>query len=90
MTPPEHLFIGFSIGNIIYAAGDEEIARVPLLAAKDVEPAGVLRRALDGVTLGVLSLVSRAGDLLGNGAAAMHRTTVVSASRLDPGGQRNP
>jgi serine-type D-Ala-D-Ala carboxypeptidase (penicillin-binding protein 5/6) len=81
---------GQKIGDIVYAAGDEEVARVPLLAARDIERAGLLRRTLDGMALGLLSVVSRATDLLQSGAAALHPSTVVSASKLGPGGPGTP
>jgi len=71
---------GAKVGDVIYSAGDDEIARVPLLAAADVDTAGVIRRTFDGITLGLMSVVDRATDLVTSGAASMHTSTVVSAS----------
>ncbi len=79
---------GEKVGDIVYSAGEGEIARVPLLAGADVDPAGALRRTVDGIALGLMSVFDRASDLLANSAASMHTSTVVSAS--GPGSSTAP
>jgi len=48
---------GERIGSLVYSAGDQEIARIPLFATETVEPAGIARRAWDSMFLGLSSVV---------------------------------
>jgi D-alanyl-D-alanine carboxypeptidase (penicillin-binding protein 5/6) len=49
---------GQKLGDIVYASGSGEVARVALLAASDMDRAGLLRRLWDGTLLGVSSALS--------------------------------
>lgn len=63
---------GQKLGDILYASGDGEVARVPLLAAADMDRAGFLRRLWDGTVLGVSTALA--------GVEAAARTTLDTFS----------
>jgi len=66
------VYKGQQVGDLVYSAGTEEVGRIPLLAAADVEAAGPLRWALDSVLLGLSAMADAAIDML-------HPTAIVSA-----------
>jgi len=58
---------GQRIGSLVYMAGSNEIARIPLVARESVEPAGLVRQAWDATLLGLSSI-------LGGPAASLRAT----------------
>ncbi|MGO9410744.1 MAG: D-alanyl-D-alanine carboxypeptidase family protein [Spirochaetia bacterium] len=58
---------GQRIGSLIYMAGSNEIARIPLFATESVEPAGMVRQAWDATLLSLSSF-------LGGPAASLRAT----------------
>jgi len=48
---------GQRIGSLVYSAGSREVARIPLLATRAVEPAGLVRQAWDSVLLGLSTVL---------------------------------
>jgi D-alanyl-D-alanine carboxypeptidase (penicillin-binding protein 5/6) len=44
---------GQKVGDLVYRAGERELARYVLIAAADVEPAGLLKRMWDSVRMAI-------------------------------------
>jgi serine-type D-Ala-D-Ala carboxypeptidase (penicillin-binding protein 5/6) len=76
---------GQRVGDLIYSAGSEEVGRVPLLATADVERAGLLRRAWDGISLGLASFLENAVSAVRAVSRSARSGAVVST-----GGGGNP
>ena len=51
---------GQKVGELVYRAGDREVARFDLFAGSDVEPAGLLKRLWDAVRMGIGKLLGSA------------------------------
>jgi D-alanyl-D-alanine carboxypeptidase (penicillin-binding protein 5/6) len=67
---------GQKLGDIVYTSGAGEVARIPLVAAADVDRAGLLRRLWDGTVLGLSTAAA--------GVEAALRATLLSQSRNVP------
>ncbi len=81
---------GQRVGDLVYAAGDEEIGRVSLVAGADVEVGGFLHRTWDRMTLSLASLVDGASGVARSALDALHPSTVVSASHSESIERRTP
>jgi D-alanyl-D-alanine carboxypeptidase (penicillin-binding protein 5/6) len=71
---------GQRIGDLLYESKGKIVARIPLVAGADVQPAGLLRRAWDSVVLGISSLV-RGSAAPADSALIPTTRTVIRASR---------
>jgi len=73
------VYKGQEVGDLVYSAGTEEVGRIPLLAAEDVQGAGPLRWAWDSLLLGFSALAQDGAAALQSAMASLRPTTVVSA-----------
>jgi D-alanyl-D-alanine carboxypeptidase (penicillin-binding protein 5/6) len=73
------VYKGQEVGDLVYAAGTEEVGRIPLLAAEDVPAAGPLRWAWDSLLLGLTTLGQDGTAALQSALASLRPTTMVSA-----------
>ena len=73
------VYKGQQVGDLVYSAGTEEVGRIALLAAADVESAGVLRRAWDGIVLGLSAFLEDTSAAARAALDSLHSTTRVSA-----------
>jgi len=73
------VYKGQQVGDLVYSAGTEEVGRIALLAAADVERGGVLRRAWDGIVLGLSALLENTSAAAHAARDTLHSTTRVSA-----------
>jgi D-alanyl-D-alanine carboxypeptidase (penicillin-binding protein 5/6) len=81
---------GQKVGDIVYASGDEEVGRIPLLAAADVDAGGLLHRTWDSVTLSLTSLAEGATDMVRSALDTARPATVVSAGTSGSSERRTP
>jgi serine-type D-Ala-D-Ala carboxypeptidase (penicillin-binding protein 5/6) len=72
------VYKGQRVGELIYNAGSEEVARIPLLAADGVERARLLRRLWDGLGLAMASLWDGASDAARAALSADRGPSIVS------------
>jgi D-alanyl-D-alanine carboxypeptidase (penicillin-binding protein 5/6) len=77
---------GETVGHLVFSSDGKEIGRVDLAADRDVEPAGVLKRAWDSVQLEVSQL--RAG-LIPRRPSESGRSPALDAAR-PPSGPASP
>jgi len=75
------VYKGQVVGDLVYSAGSEEVGRIPLLAAADVESAGPLRWAWDSVLLGLTTMVEDTFAAAHAAVDMLHPTAIVSARR---------
>ena len=73
------VYKGQQVGDLVYSAGTEEVGRVALLAAVDVNSSGVLRWAWDSIVLGVTAALDDTSTAARAALDSLHPTTVVSA-----------
>jgi D-alanyl-D-alanine carboxypeptidase (penicillin-binding protein 5/6) len=74
---------GQKLGDIVYTAGGTEVARVPLLAAADMEKAGFFRRLWDGTVRGLSFALSGVEGALRAGARPDAKPSARWARWLD-------
>jgi serine-type D-Ala-D-Ala carboxypeptidase (penicillin-binding protein 5/6) len=77
------VYKGQAVGDLVYAAGSEEVGRIPLLAAEDVPGAGPLRWTWDSLLLGLTSLAQDGSAALQAALATLHPAAVVSAGTAE-------
>jgi serine-type D-Ala-D-Ala carboxypeptidase (penicillin-binding protein 5/6) len=70
---------GQKVGDILYTAGTEEVGRIPLRAVTDIPAGGLLRRALDGISLGLSSFAATAGNAFNTALDTIRPRAVASA-----------
>ncbi len=75
------VYKGQQVGDLVYAAGTEEVGRVALLAVDDVEGAGFLRWAWDSIVLGLSAMLEDTSAAAHAALDTLHSTTIVSAPR---------
>jgi hypothetical protein len=73
------VYKGQLVGELVYSAGTDEVGRIPLLAAADVESAGPLRWALDSVLLGLSAMAEEVSGTAHAAFDILHPTAIVSA-----------
>ncbi len=73
------VYKGQKVGDLVYSAGTEEVGRIALLAAADVETGNVLRRAWDGFVLGLSAILEDTSTAARAARDTLHSTTRVSA-----------
>ena len=78
------VYKGQRVGDLVYSAGAEEVGRIPLLAAADVDSAGPLRWALDSVLLGLSAFAENVTDTARAAVDVLHPTAIVSAGKRRP------
>ena len=71
---------GQKVGDPVYTAGTEEVARIPLVAAAEVQGAGLLRRVWDAVVLGLSSFVGSTAEAVRTALDTLPPTAIVSSS----------
>lgn len=77
------VYKGQAVGDLVYAAGAEEVGRIPLLAAEDVPAAGPFRWTWDSLLLGLTSIAQDGAAALQSALAALHPGAVVSAGTTE-------
>jgi Penicillin-binding protein 5, C-terminal domain len=70
---------GQKVGDILYTAGSEEVGRIPLVAVADVPAAGFLRRAFDGISLGLAAFGADTRNTFNMALDTIRPGTVASA-----------
>ncbi|MGA2640297.1 MAG: D-alanyl-D-alanine carboxypeptidase family protein [Spirochaetia bacterium] len=75
------VYEGQQVGDLVYSAGTEEVGRIPLLAAADVQSAGVLRWAWDGIVLGLAAILEDTSAAAHAAIDTLHPSTMVSVPR---------
>jgi serine-type D-Ala-D-Ala carboxypeptidase (penicillin-binding protein 5/6) len=78
------VYKGEAVGDLVYTAGAEEVGRIPLLAAADVEPAGPLRWAWDSVVLGFTAMAENVSSGAHAAMDLLRPTAIVSADKRSP------
>jgi len=81
---------GQKVGDLLYSAGDDEVRRVPLLAATDVEEAGPVRWTWDSISLGLFSLLEDTSFALHAALDSLQQSTIVSAGKSASIERRTP
>jgi hypothetical protein len=84
------VYKGQQVGDLVYSAGTEEVGRIPLLAASDVEAAGILRWAWDSIVLGLSAMWEDSSAAARAALDTLHSTTIVSAGSSEPIERRTP
>lgn len=84
------VYKGQQVGDLVYSAGTEEVGRIALLAAADVEGAGILRRAWDSIVLGLSAMVEDTSAAAHTALDTLHATTIVSAGSPEAIEKRTP
>jgi D-alanyl-D-alanine carboxypeptidase (penicillin-binding protein 5/6) len=72
------VYRGQQVGDLVYSAGTEEVGRVALLAAVDVNGAGVLRWAWDSIVLGLTAMIDDTAAAAHAALDTLHPTAIVS------------
>ena len=72
------VYRGQQVGDLVYSAGSEEVGRVALLAAVDVNGAGILRWAWDSVVLGLTAMLDDTSAAARAALGTLHPTAIVS------------
>ena len=72
------VYRGQQVGDLVYSAGTEEVARVPLLAGDDVPAAGPLRWTWDSIVLGLSTFAESTWTAAETARDRLRPTTVVA------------
>jgi hypothetical protein len=84
------VYKGQQVGDLVYAAGTEEVGRVALLAAADVDGAGILRWTWDSIILGLSAMLEETSTAARAALDALHPTAIVSAGGSEAVKKRAP
>ncbi len=84
------VYKGQQVGELVYSAGTEEVGRIALLAAADVDRSGVLRRVWDGLVLGLSALLEDTSAVAHTALDTLQSTTRVSAGNPEAVEKRTP
>jgi D-alanyl-D-alanine carboxypeptidase (penicillin-binding protein 5/6) len=71
------VYKGQQVGELVYAAGPEEVGRIPLLAQSDVGGSGILRWAWDSLMLGLSAMGEDTSAAVRAALESLHATTIV-------------
>ena len=82
------VYKGQQVGDLVYAAGTEEVGRVALLAAADIDGAGILRWTWDSIILGLSAMIEETSTAARAALDSLRSTTIVSVS--EPIERRTP
>jgi D-alanyl-D-alanine carboxypeptidase (penicillin-binding protein 5/6) len=75
------VYKGQQVGQLVYSAGSQEVGRIALLAAADVESAGILRRAWDGIVLSFWAILDNTSAAARAALDSLHPAKIVSAQQ---------
>jgi D-alanyl-D-alanine carboxypeptidase (penicillin-binding protein 5/6) len=81
------VYKGQQVGDLVYSAGTEEVGRVALLAAVDVNGAGILRWAWDSIVLGLTLMLDDTSAAAHAALDTLHPTAIVSAGGPEAAGR---
>lgn len=76
------VYRGQKVGDLVYSAGTEEVARIPLLATQDVSGAGPLRWTWDSIVLGLSAFLENTRAVSETAMDSLRPTTVVAGRTL--------